>query len=436
SADAGSGDGDPNPLRNSFEWESRSVGAEWRRQVGSLTLLVTAWDARAEAEAEWLGEAGSQRLGSARGDQGLWWALERRIGQGVSLIGIRAERSATDYRVDSLGSPPSGGRSARNSVVTAVIAHSFGLPSGFSARVGGDLAAGAGTIRAGPQAELTWRRSDRLSFGARYARTHQFAQSLRNPESVAGNIFLPDLYFGAGSEGVPVARSDLAVLRADHRPSTGVRITLQAYARRFLGLLLAAPRTAEPYSTGAFDTGRGTASGVSVEATMSRAHFGVLAGYGLERLRILPAGAGYVPGHGASHRAEGGIIVLPGGGTSIRLGAVAALGRRATGVVGDFEWEACNLVDGGCEFRGSPRADSALGAVALPAYFRVDLGVRQSVQLRIAGREASVALFGTLTNLLGRRNVLTYSEDPDLGVRAPVEMRPRSPLVVGLDWRF
>jgi hypothetical protein len=32
--------------------------------------------------------------------------------------------------------------------------------------------------------------------------------------------------------------------------------------------------------------------------------------------------------------------------------------------------------------------------------------------------------------------VLTYVEDPSAGRRIVVEMRPLSPLVVGLDWSF
>jgi hypothetical protein len=47
-----------------------------------------------------------------------------------------------------------------------------------------------------------------------------------------------------------------------------------------------------------------------------------------------------------------------------------------------------------------------------------------------------LAMFGTFTNLLGRTNVLTIVTDPTTGGRSAIEMRPRSPLVVGLDWRF
>jgi hypothetical protein len=47
-----------------------------------------------------------------------------------------------------------------------------------------------------------------------------------------------------------------------------------------------------------------------------------------------------------------------------------------------------------------------------------------------------VALFATITNVLNRRNVLTYTRDPASGETVPIEMRPLAPLVVGLDWKF
>ena len=47
-----------------------------------------------------------------------------------------------------------------------------------------------------------------------------------------------------------------------------------------------------------------------------------------------------------------------------------------------------------------------------------------------------MALFATYSNLLSRHNLLTYARDPVSGARVPIELRPASPLVVGLDGRF
>jgi hypothetical protein len=47
-----------------------------------------------------------------------------------------------------------------------------------------------------------------------------------------------------------------------------------------------------------------------------------------------------------------------------------------------------------------------------------------------------LGVFGTLTNLLGRSNLLTRSRGPGSAAPGGIEMLPFAPLVVGLDWRF
>jgi hypothetical protein len=72
----------------------------------------------------------------------------------------------------------------------------------------------------------------------------------------------------------------------------------------------------------------------------------------------------------------------------------------------------------------------------LPSYVRVDLGVRKHWHLAMGGRDVLLEGFGMLTNVLGHANVMTFAVDPATGNPAMLEMRPRAPLVVGLDWRF
>jgi hypothetical protein len=162
-----------------------------------------------------------------------------------------------------------------------------------------------------------------------------------------------------------------------------------------------------------------------------------MASYGWQHVRLEHGDTTYVPVQGAAHLLEGGVIVFPSATTSARLGVAAALGRRTTAIAGGFEWESFNLLDQGSEFGGSPYyGGEPLGARALPAYFRLDLGVRKHWHVQVGGRDATIALFGTVTNLLGRKNVLTYARNASSGDLVEIEMRPRAPLVVGLDWRF
>ncbi len=104
---------------------------------------------------------------------------------------------------------------------------------------------------------------------------------------------------------------------------------------------------------------------------------------------------------------------------------------------GPFTWEACSVLEGGCEAEGSPGEFSGpLGDQRLPPYLRVDIGVRKHWHSRILGREGRIAAFVTLSNVLDSRNVLGYVLDPATGRPSRLPMRPFSPLAAGLEWRF
>ncbi|MGH7646195.1 MAG: TonB-dependent receptor [Gemmatimonadales bacterium] len=425
--------------RNVFVWRSRSAGGEWTRQLDGVAFQIRAWHALGDAGAVWSASDSAPRgLTAQRRDAGLLAAVHMSGGQSRTAVGVRTQWSSTAYRVafDS-GVGGSWALRGRTPVSAAFVQHarSLGVRTELELALVGAVA--AGTVHLSPRAQLRWSPSTALSVSGGYARLHQFAQSLRNAESVVGTVFPVDLYVGVGSPGVPVARSDQGLVALEYRPTAGTRVGAQAYARDFDGLLLVAPRDGDPFATSGFVVGSGTARGASLDVGLQGARYGVVASYGVQRVRLEHGAGRYVPEHGATHSIDAGVIVYPAATFSLRLGASSVLGRRATALDGPFEWEACNLLDRGCEFAGSPHyRPEALGATPLPAYFRVDLGIRKHWHLNIAGRDGQIAVFGTVTNLFGRRNFLTVAPDAATGERAGVEMRPRAPLVVGIDWRF
>jgi hypothetical protein len=179
------------------------------------------------------------------------------------------------------------------------------------------------------------------------------------------------------------------------------------------------------------------ARGASIDMGLSARRLGLMASYAFDQVRLSSGGSSYVPESGAAHRMRLGVTALPRPTLTTRVALTAVLGRRGTPIDGGFEWEANNLLDLGPEFGGSPTyAPADLGATALPAYYRLDLGVRKQWRARFGGYRPNLALFGTASNLLGRKNVLTYARDPSSGRLTEIEMRPLSPLVVGLDWSF
>jgi hypothetical protein len=411
----------------------------WSRTLTSRALVqVRAWNARGEAEARW-GTAPAPRLAleADREDQGLLVSVEHASGRRHSGLGVRFQRSRTSYRV----SPRDGtgaGRSlhSRMPLATLLARHGEPVTERVTAEGAAALTGAAGGLHLGWSGELRWDAARQVSLSAGYARSQQFAQSLRNPESVSGGIFPADLFLGAGAPGIPVARSDRMVAGAQWRPTAGIRLGAQAYLTALDGLLLVAPRTGAPFATDELITGRANVRGAAIEAAIAGRWCGLTASYGLQRVRALYADSSFAPGHAAGQLAELGVIVFPVPTASLRLGFTGALGRRGTALLGAFEWESCNLLDQGCEFAGSPVHEGPPGAQRLPDYFRLDLGVRKHWHLRLGGRDVEAGVFGTVSNLFGRHNVLAVATDPSTGKRTPIAMRPLAPLVVGMDWRF
>ncbi len=423
--------------RHLFQWHSQSFGAEWSRHGSTRSVRVLGWSAVGGASAAWTSQRAPLDMTAARQDAGLLATLEYGRQEWVTAFGVRVERIGTSYRIepDSVLAP--WGLASHALVAAPFVRHTRQFGARTELAVGASLAAAGRRLHPGPRAQLRWRPSRTLSLSGTYARLHQFAQSLRNPESIAGNVFPADLYIGAGAPGIPVAQSDQGVIAATFEPTARVRFGAQLYARTFDRLLLVAPSVGAPFATWAPNVGSGTSRGVSVDVAVSASRLGLLGSYGFQRLRFDSETATYVPDYGARHLVEGGVIFFPGSAWSFRFGVAGALGRRTTPLAGALEWEAPNLLDRGSEFGGSPHYDvSGLGGTALPPYLRADVGVRRTWRFGVGARQASVALFGTITNALGRRNVLTYAADPASGKPVVIEMRPLSPLVVGLDWRF
>jgi hypothetical protein len=202
------------------------------------------------------------------------------------------------------------------------------------------------------------------------------------------------------------------------------------------GVIRGVPRTGEPFASESFEVGGGSTRGLALDVAVSTARTGFLASYALQRVRLDGGATAFVPEYGATQLADAAFVIYPAPTWSIRLAATGAVGRRATAVSNGVEWESCNLLDGGCEFVGSPRTDGALGGMRIPAYARVDLGLRKHWHVSLRDRELLVGAFGTVTNLFDRRNVLTYARTASNREPIAVVMRPIAPLVVGLDWQF
>jgi hypothetical protein len=215
------GPGEPTG-RNRFEWGGRSLGMDWRREGEDVGVRVTAWSAAADAAAEWNARGGLVALDARRDDLGMLLALEQGPAGARTTLGIRIERRTTRYATVPL---------APDAVPWSLAARTLGA-SGFArhrralgAHATLDAGVALGTGPAGPhllpRARLTWSPSPRWSLSAGYVLLRQPVQSLRNPESVVGNVFPADLFIGSGAPGIPEARARQMIVTADYLVARG-----------------------------------------------------------------------------------------------------------------------------------------------------------------------------------------------------------------------
>jgi hypothetical protein len=430
----------PGSPRNDFHWRSRSAGGDWRGDWRGSPIRARLWSASARTASRWHGaDSGTAlpiRLATDRDDVGASVELGGDSPTGLETIAwFRSSRTAYVVR-QSLGQPMLV-LDGRTPAAALGASQGVGLSPSTSARFGVATFRGAGRWWLAPRLIVRSTVTPKIALGLSLSRSVQFTQSLRNPESVVGTIFPPDLDVAAGVAGVPVARGIDGIASAEYRSNEGFEVRGVLWSRRSRGLVLPAPVTGDPFAVDTFATGSGTASGVAVDASMRGPRYAAVASYAWQDVRRSTAGLTYVPAHGSRHIADAGVVVFPSPTFSARVAVTVIAGRRGTTMQGGLEWESCNLLDRGCEFGGSPRHDpAAVGAARLPAYARLDVGVRKHWHLRISGRDTQLALHGTITNLLSRSNVLTLIRPRSDALDQPLEMRPFAPLVVGLDWRF
>lgn len=419
---------EPSGAGSVFEWGSSSVGMTWSGGTGPLALEMKSWRAESRAGSSSSGTGVVPDLSARREELGAQVLFRSAGAWAASELGVRLDRTRTAYDVAGV---------IRGDQPTASLFGelSSGLGSEVRARIGASFTSDMHRWYVSPRVQAVWAPTAAWALALSASRMHQFTQSLRNSESVVGHVFPADLMVSTGTPGIPVPVSDQVVLSWNWSLLPSVRAAVQGFARATRSVVLVASGEVGPYAVGPFDVGSSSARGASVEVSGTGARYSWLLSYGLQRVEASASGVSYAPRHGPLHTFDAGVVTFPSTTLSIRAGLIGIWRRRSTDVGGAFEWEACNLVDLGCEFAGSPVLAGPLGGTSLPPYLRLDLGVRKHWHLRTAGKDTTLGLFATVTNVLGRTNALVMSRSAD-GSRQLITMRPRAPLVVGLDWEF
>jgi hypothetical protein len=303
------------------------------------------------------------------------------------------------------------------------------------------------TPRIEPRLAGTLRLAPGVIASAGLARTHQYVQSLRDPDSPYGAQIGLDLPAAAGMGGMPIAQSDAATAGISTQVATVARLTVNGFARRLSGLAVVSPAHPDAFAVYGFDRGSGRVTGGGVELDGVAGRFTWQTAYGLgttverfDAVRYHPAGeigqalfaaAGVQLGHAtelrvanwiASGQRPGSLDALPGGRDADDDGA--APGARDTD-------------DDGGTAATTPGDHGLPGALAspasLPPYMRADIQLRR--EWRVGPGSGHMSTFVTLANALNHGNIAAFLPR-ELGapLRAIV-LLPRS-LLAGMSWAY
>ncbi|MDQ3698905.1 MAG: TonB-dependent receptor [Gemmatimonadota bacterium] len=429
--------------RHGFEWGSRSHGLSWRRELaGGAGFEVRLWQASYEAEIDWAASPVPLSLASARATDALESALTIDAPDHHLQVGVELQRHRADYSVRGpegyAASASSYELSAQLATLAAYVDDAVRLGERWELMGGarGVILPG-GSIVLEPRVALRLRPLSSVSLALGYGRTHQVAQSLRNPESLAAGVSGADLPILAGMAAAPAARADQLAAAAEVQPAAGMRVALDGYVRRLEGLVLVAPGGALPFAIAGFETGRGRAAGLALTMDWERDKLTASGSLGVARVVTSTDRVSFRPSHAPTSTLTAGFAYRPSPRTTWRTALFARSGRPSTLFEGPFEWEGCNPLDGGCEIVGTPELPAgALGAVRLPPYIRLDLGARRSWQARILGHGTVFEGHITLSNMLDRRNVWAVLTEPNGASEHTAPMRSLSVLNAGIDWRY
>jgi hypothetical protein len=275
--------------------------------------------------------------------------------------------------------------------------------------------------------------ASRLALFIGYARAHQYSQSLRNEESVLDALWGIALPAAVGAPGVGAAGSDgvSAGVQTFLAPTTD--LTIEGYLRRLDGLLLVAPSTTQPFAVATPERAVGRATGVTASLEHRGDRLSARASYALQVVSRGTGDRGYQPSFAPRHALTAVLAYRATPRLTFRSTLWVSRGRSASLLADDFVWAPGDPLQ---DLAGSPqRIVGALDGVRLPAYVRVDFGVRREWQPVVFGRRAQLATTLNLVNVLNRANAFGLVGAAAAGGPRPLAQAERS-VSVALEWRY
>lgn len=290
-----------------------------------------------------------------------------------------------------------------------------------------------------PRIGLRWSVSDDLNLTAAAGRYAQGIHSLRNEESILSSVMPYELLVPASAETGFLISEDVTLGLEYRRPNTRVRA--DGYYKRYPSLpttpLSDDPMNAPIFATG-FEKGSGWSSGLELFLQHRRGRSVVMGSYALTWAERSLGDEAYTPRFQRRHMADitGGLEFGDGGLLTARMAAASgqpftpALARTTR-----FMWDPNSQT---YHPMSSPVVYGEHNTERLPAYFRLDLGVRNEGVRNWFGRDFTIVPYVQVLNVLGNKNVVagqpTYSYEGALQTKYLPAM-PTLP-IFGVEWRF
>lgn len=442
-------------------WGSKAAGVQWWQPLGERTQL--------EVRGAWTGFAGRFRLAEypwddrtqqysteletqleadTRVDDALLSAAARhdggrhRLGAGMEVHRYRFYQDIVPVEEEFKTALAAFAITQRPTTLSLWAEDEWQAGRGVQMRGGVRvLAAGARGTAVMPRLGASWAATPRLTLSAAAGRSAQVMHSLLDSERVLASVMAYDAL--AAGEGLTT--SDDLVLGAAWTEG-GTQLRVDAYTRRVGGLPLPRPHHDLWRNTlvhpDSFVTGSAVARGMELLATHRRGGAGVQLAYSLAFARREVDSLRWTPRFERRHSLDLSAWTGWGRRGQLSMRLLAASGQPYTPVVGTTRRWYYDPATG--EMVGSEETEPVMGdynSGRLPAYLRLDVGMRREYRRRWFGQEVTLTPYLQVVNLLNRPNVLFARPEEDystgeLGTR--IAYGPQLPVIptLGIEWRF
>ncbi|MGH7570537.1 MAG: TonB-dependent receptor [Gemmatimonadota bacterium] len=432
-------------LHNSVGWSSGTDAISWTGSSDDGSeMQLKLFRAASRSNIEWGSVTERHRMHNRLVHWGVSGDLAWRDASSVGRLGVAVERLQSFYQTASrtIGErdqPPEPGYAleARPALVSSYLEQRW-IPRDrwlINSGVRAIHVESAG-FKFEPRLSLHYRPSDRLTLSGGFGRVHQVVQSLTNEESLLNAAYAIEPLVGAGASGIPLARSDQLAAALEAKLADRLLLTLDGYVRWMDGLVLVAPVTDQPYATAGFGRGRGRAHGIGLVLAYEGDRVDARTVIELSSARRTAGDLTYRPRfeRNRSLAMEASWRLTPV--TTLTSAFQAAAGPPTSPLADGFDWEVFDQLTGEVEFSGTPvRAPGALNGDRLPAYFRLDLGIRRQWRNDGAGPDGSITTYLDVLNVLDHGNVLGRQLASSGGATRDLALLPRS-FLFGVEWRF